>query len=54
MCSICASALAVGDVLGNAQQILRLAFVVGDGDLLGSQQAQAVVRGVDRLLLDDL
>ena len=47
-------ALLVGHVLGDADQILRLLLVVADDDHARAQEAQSVMRRVDRLLLDDL
>jgi hypothetical protein len=44
----------VGDVFGDAEQILRLLPVVADHDHPGAKKAEAIMRRVDRLLLDDL
>ena len=46
--------LLIRHVLGDAKQILGLLLVVADDDHPGAQKAQAVMRGVDRLFLDDL
>ena len=43
----------VGHVFGDAEQILRLVLVVADHDHSGAQEAEPVMRRVDRLLLED-
>ena len=47
-------ALLARHVLGDSHQILRLLLVVADDDHARAQEAQSVMRGVNRLLLDDL
>src|SRR2546422_672505 len=44
--------LQLGDVLGNAQEILRAARLVQDRNLLGMEDSRRLVRGMDWLLWD--
>jgi hypothetical protein len=46
--------LLLRDVLGNSEDVLRSVGVVANGDRSRAQEAQAIMRGMDRLLLDEL